>query len=456
MSKQQSIEKILNKLTKDELKGILLELAKQDEHLRNALLLQYGEGNNEQRLASYSKLIQSTVRRYAGRDGFIPYRETHRFAIEMLELLENFNAANDERLELEAALMILAEAIEAFQYADDSNGDIGILVDSALERIFMLTCSLNKQDLALHQYYMNRLLAVSTSGIFQGWDEFQIALFRICSKLSETEELREQLKAAIELQIDASATQTYGAYTQEALLMILYELIEAYGTSEEAELFIANHLLFPAFRALQISRRMESGDYTAVIELAKEGEQQDKGFPGLVIKWKNARYEAYKQLNLKQEQWLLAKELLLTGDYKYYQELESLNEEDELVFYRSMLAELKKVKGWGVREIYLKLISDKNDVEEMMSYVRSSPSSIESYAARLMDRYPEEVEQIYREFIDQLAETSSNRKDYKRVCKVIRQYGKTVGKDKQAAVIDKFTTQYARRPAFIDELENLR
>lgn len=181
-----------------------------------------------------------------------------------------------------------------------------------------------------------------------------------------------------------------------------------------------------------------------------------KGFPGLVIKWKNARYEAYKQLNLKQEQWLLAKELLLTGDYKYYQELESLNEEDELVFYRSMLAELKKVKGWGVREIYLKLISDKNDVEEMMSYVRSSPSSIESYAARLMDRYPEEVEQIYREFIERLAETSSNRKEYKRVCKVLKQYGKTVGKDKQAAVIDKFTTQYARRPAFIDELENLR
>ncbi|MOA57927.1 hypothetical protein D3C78_1822090 [compost metagenome] len=47
---------------------------------------------------------------------------------------------------------------------------------------------------------------------------------------------------------------------------------------------------------------MKDQDYYRAIELAEEGERKDKQLPGLISKWKAARYEAYKKLTLKQEQ----------------------------------------------------------------------------------------------------------------------------------------------------------
>jgi hypothetical protein len=52
-------------------------------------------------------------------------------------------------------------------------------------------------------------------------------------------------------------------------------------------------------------------DILFAIELAEQEERQDNKLPGLVSNWKKARYAAYKQLSLMQEQGQLAKELLL-------------------------------------------------------------------------------------------------------------------------------------------------
>ncbi|WP_410513480.1 hypothetical protein PaeBR_03205 [Paenibacillus sp. BR2-3] len=456
MVRQSEIEEVLNSLSKEELIRIISQVAEQDDAFKNGLLVKYVKGDHAQQIQSCKKLIDSIVKKYVGREGFIPYRETYGFATEMLKLLEDTNGAQDETLALEIALLVLAEGVAAYQYADDSDGDVGMLVEEALEQIREIAGSLDRQDVSAREIFFNRLLTMSKSGIFHGWEDYQTALFHICAEFADAENLREQLKASIENHIASNANNQYQKYSNEALLQILFQLIQDYGSKEEAGKFVQDHLHFTYFRDWAIRKSIEKRNYRRAIELAEEGEQQDRQLPGLISKWKAARYEAYKKLSLKQEQGQLAKELLLGGDYAYYHDLESLFEGDKEEFYRGIIAELRKSENWRARGVYLKLISDKNDLEEMMAYVRANPSAIEEYAPRLSADYREETEQIYSDHIYNAAGASSNRKEYQRVCAMLKRYKKIAGQASQSEILLQLKTQYNRRPAFLDELAKIK
>jgi len=456
MARRSDISKVLNSLSKEELIRIIIQVADQDELFKNGLLVKYVQGDHTEQLQLCKKLMDSIVNKYVGRDGFIPYRETYSFAMDMLDLLEETDEARDSGLALEIALLVLQEGVAAFQYADDSDGNIGMLVEESLESIRGIASSPDRQDASCREHVFERLLTVSNNEIFEGWEDYRIVLLRTCAELAEEEKLREQLKEDIERQIAVYTHDKHGKYTVEALLKLLFQLIRDYGSEEEADRFVEEHLSYTFFRKSAIETCMESGDYRRVIQLSQEGERQDQQLPGLLTQWKTARYEAYKKLSLKNEQRLLAKELLLGGDYTYYQDLESLAEGDKEEFYRGILAELKKGGNWKGRGVYLQLISDKNDLEEMMAYVRTTPTAVEEYAARLSKDYPEEVERIYRSYIHTVAGSSSNRKEYQRVCDMLKRYQRVFGKMSQSEIMLQLKEQYNRRPAFLDELSKVR
>lgn len=453
VARQTDISEILKSLSKEELIRIILQAAERDDMFKNSLLVKYAEGDLAEELQSCKKLMDSIVNQYLGRDRFISYRETYSFAQDMLGLLAETDGAKDGQLALEIALLVLQEAVEAFQYADDSSGNIGMLAEEVLERIHALASA---QDASHQERFFERLLAVSGSEAFEGWEDYRIGLLRICAGLAKAEKLRERLKAAIEEQIAVYTHDEYGRYTVETLLRLLFQLTREYGSEEEADKFVKEHLQYTFFRQSAIETCMKSGDYQRAVQLAQEGERQDRQLPGLLNQWKKARYEAYKKLSMKHEQRLLAKELLLGGDYAYYQELESLAEGSHEELYRGILAELKKDSDWTGRRIYLQLISDKNDLEEIMAYVRTVPSAIEEYAARLSHNYSEEVERIYRDHIYKTAGSSSNRKEYQQVRGMLTRYREIFGKTSQSEIILQLKEQYNRRPAFLDELSKVK
>lgn len=455
MVRQLKIQEVLKDLSQEELIAIVAEVAERDKMFKNSLLLKYGKGDHSGKIQSCKKLIQSIVKKYTGREGFIPYRETNGFATEMLMLLEDNVGTQNDPVALEIALLVLAECVEAFQYADDSNGDIGMLVAAVLEGIGIIASSQESSDPAVQEQYFTRLLTMSKSSVFEGWEDFRISLLEICTVFADVKELREQLIAVIRELIASNTNKEFGKYSTEALLGILFALVQKYGSEEEAARFMGEHLQFTSFREMAIEKSMQTGNYRLAIELAEQGEQQDKKLPGLVNKWKEARYAAYKKLSLKHEQGLLAKELLLDGDYDYYQELESLYEGDKEVLYQDILKELREAEKWGSRAVYLQLISDKNDLAEILAYVKANPTTIEEYAARLSASYEAEVEQIYSTYIYSAAAAASDRKQYKRVCAILKRYKKIAGQASQSEIIHQLAEQYNKRPAFLDELAKI-
>ncbi|MBP3040992.1 hypothetical protein J9303_16040 [Bacillaceae bacterium Marseille-Q3522] len=377
--KRTTIQEVLSNLAKEELINIIINIANHDVTLENSLMVKYSNGDNKQELETCRELIDAIVRKYTAREDYIKYSDTFAFVRELDDVVEKARNTEDVLLALDIAFLLLEEAIAAFEYADDSAGHIGFLVTETLELI--AEKATNRKEIG-HQkaQIFEKLLTQTDNKIFKGWLDYKIDLLNICFEFAENETLREQLRDKIESMYNKKSSD----YGNESMLHLLFRLIEQYGTQKEAEQFIHNHLQFPSFREKLLNKYFQEKNYYKVIELAKEGEKQDQQYLGLISKWKKFRYEAYKNLRLKEEQQTLAKELLFDGDFDYYQDLKELATGNYDVFYSNIKQELKAGKGWKTSRLFLKLIEEENDLDEMMDFVRDNPRYVEDYAEKLI------------------------------------------------------------------------
>jgi len=267
--------------------------------------------------------------------------------------------------------------------------------------------------------------------------------------------LRILLKNRIMAYFNNSTTDDYLTYYAETLLHILHRMLFVYGTDTEALQFEEDNSAYASFRKLLIERALKENNFEKVIVLAMDGEKQDKEYAGRTSKWKRIRYDAYKKLSLKAEQARLAKELLFDGNFEYYQELKALNIEDETTFYSKLKTSLKNDQRWQVKNMYVKLIEQEQDSEEIMAYVKENPAYIVKYAELLKGNYPDEVVVLYRNHIRAVSKDSSKRSAYQDVCALIRRYKKIAGKDDATELVNELLILYKRRPAFVDELRKI-
>jgi len=454
MPRHPSIKEILDTVSREELIKIIVAMAQKDETLENSLIVRYSKDDDTQELKKCKKLMESIVRKYQGREGFITYRETYGFTNEMEDILEKASDTDDVLLALDIAFLLLIEAIEAFQYADDSNGEIGQLVSETIDTIGEIVTDSTDLDSVLKGEIFDKLLKLSDDTVFDGWEDYRIDLLSLCVEFADVESLRNKLRQKIEDMMGENSGDAYKKYSDEAMLQILFEITDIHGTEEEAVEFIKQNLNYASFRELLIDKRTKEKNYQGVIELAMEGEKRDKQYAGLVSKWKKLRYEAYKQLSQKKEQQKLAKELLFDGNFEYYKELKELSTGNETALYNSLKQELKenKDRGWRGRSIYLQLIKQEKDLDEIMAFVRKNTESIEEYAGMLQEKFRDEVIDIYKEHIKAAASSAKNRRDYQGVSEMIKRYQKTAGKKNQETIINELTAFYKKRPAFVDEL----
>ncbi|OOM73782.1 hypothetical protein [Clostridium sp. BL-8] len=454
-AKEPEIKEVLSGLSKEKLIAIILDIIQKDKTLKDSLIVRYSKGNSEQELNKCKKLINSIVRKHLGREGFISYREAGYFVSDMEELLEKIRETEDIVLALDIAFLVIDEGIEAFEYADDSDGDIGYLVSETIDLIGEVISYNEDIDINIKDQLFDRLLNKGESKIFDGWTDYRMGILELCAEVATTEALRDKLKTKLNYLIDKNSNNEYMKYSNERMLHILFNMVNKYDTEEEAEQFIKDNLKFSSFRELFINKYLEEKNYEKVIELTLDGEEQDKRFAGLILKWKQIRYLAYKELSMKEDQRNLATELLFKGKFEYYKELKELAE-DKISFYNNLKQELKTKEDWHSKSMFLKIIWEEKDLDEIMSYVREDPTSIDGYAEILMDKFKDEVIEIYKKYIKFEASRATNRSHYKNVCTIIRKYKKIAGKQSETPIINELIALYRKKPAFLDELSKVK
>ncbi|AWZ48605.1 hypothetical protein C3495_07135 [Clostridiaceae bacterium 14S0207] len=456
VTKLPEINEVLNTLSKENLIKIIIELTESNTTLKNNLILRYSKGTKEQELKKCKMFIESIVSKYTSREGFVSYNETYNFVNEMQNVLEKSRNTDDILLALDIAFLLLNESIEAFEYADDSNGNIGCLISQTIDLIKELLTDNVNLDIKLRENIFNKLIKESDNKIFDGWEDYSIDILSLCVKFADVECLRNKLIMKLKHNLAQNSNNAYERYNNEQTLTIMFQVINLYGTKEESLEFIKQNLKYSSFRELLIDKFIQEKNFYKVIELAIEGERQDKRLQGLVLKWKKIRYEAYKKLSLKEEQKILAKELILQGNFDYYKELKELITYDKTIFYNNLKQELKNNEGWYNKSIYLNLIVYEKDFDEIAEFVRENPQYIEQYDEILLERSKDEVIELYKKYIKLKAEFSSNRKNYQGVCRILRKYKKIAGKNNFETIVNELIGLYRKRPAFLDELSKIR
>jgi len=107
------------------------------------------------------------------------------------------------------------------------------------------------------------------------------------------------------------------------------------------------------------------------------------------------------------------------------------------------------------QDVYTRILIEEGEKQKLLEYVQGSPSSVETYYRHLIPEFKEEIYILFLQHIEQSATRAGNRKDYQRVCAIIRNLIKAGGKERALEIKLKLFNKYANRPAFRDELSRV-
>jgi hypothetical protein len=457
-AKPPRMEDILSKSTKEELVGFLLEIAAEYEEIKQRMELNFGDTNDGEEIRKSVELIRTFFNKNSDRYDFVAYGDTYQ-AVRGAELVarKGRDAFEHKRIlhALDLTLCVIHELMDLMESCDDSAGYVGEAIERNLAFIKTMVEEAEFNPVTKEGFF-NKIMEEASNAHYHGWTDWRVELLQHVSVLADIPLLRNRLEHHLQAMVDDAEGDSWSVnYFTEKVFQIRYNMILQNEGQKTALNFVVQNLQFASFRKMAIGRAMKSKEYEQVIKLALEGEAKDKALPGLVNDWKEYRYTAYVLSGKLAEQRALAMDFILDGSFEYYEELKGTHSEKEwaVVYPRIivLLEEQKKV----YRDIYTRILIEEGETKKLLAYVKKNPSTVENYYEHLIPECREEVFDLFLEYIEQLAVRASNRQDYQRVCASIQNLKKAGGKDHASEIKQKLFINYARRPAFRDELTKI-
>jgi hypothetical protein len=291
---------------------------------------------------------------------------------------------------------------------------------------------------------------------YEGWSDWRISLLRICIYFSGDDNLRIELEKQFDIMMKSTSDTSWSAqYDIQNVKLLQLELIERNEGAEKALQFIHNNIQYSPFREKEIVHLMEKAEYQEVVRLCEEGEELDKEYQGLVHQWKKYRLQAYEMLCDLKKQRELTLEFLYGNEYLYYSKLKNLYHPNEWgVIQQEILKTFEKQPY--PPSAYVEILKEEKFNDKLLEYCMQHVSSIQNLYPYLIEDYFEEVNELFKKYIESVAEQASDRKKYKNVCSLIKTYKKVCGDINAHKIIGELIYKYKRKPAFVDELGKLK
>jgi hypothetical protein len=457
-SNEIDLKSILLNQQKEELINVIIELTEEFPEIEKRLLFKYAPSNDE--IALSKKLIREYITS-AKRNGFIDWRHVDH-ALQGAELTLVKAQEKVEKGDTESAVLlaiaVLAPVIKMLQYADDSNGSVGNVMNGAIHTIGdAVTTSLDRLNDKEQKKIFEMIMKEALKDHYSGWSDWRFALLRICIYFSPLKDLRKKLEKQLEALLEKTESSWSVEYDNTQVKLLQLEIIEKCDGAASAERFIYENIQKSEFREKAIAKIFEKGEYEKVIPLCLDGEIADKSYPGLVKKWKEYRFQAYELIGDVEQQRILAKELLFHNDFNYYTKLKGLytvSDWDEVL--KGILESFEKKGGGYYSDTYLSILIEENLTDQLLNYCRNRISSITELYPYLIKDYLEEVNCLFNQFIKKSAVDATDRKKYRKVCELIKTYKKACGTIQSHKLIGELREEHNRRPAFLDELGKIR
>ncbi|WP_240377172.1 cut8/STS1 family protein [Bacillus piscicola] len=456
-NKETDIKSLISSLSKEEMAAIILDVCERYPEVEKRIVFTYAPAEDEVKAAK--KVIKECINRYKKR-GFINYHDVFP-ALQGAEM--TLEKADDkvERGETETAVLlsltVMGSVVAMIGHSDDSSGHAGFVIDQALKAINKaIESGVKDMNESERHTLFTALMKEARLKRYDGWTNWRLALMRCCVYLCDTNERRKKLENELSKMLEAVPKQAWGRQSQiQQVKLIQLEVIEFCDGDAAAETFIHANLEHSAFREKAIERLLAKEEYKEVIKLCEQGLEIDKDYRGLGTTWKKYQLQAYEALGDIQKQRELLLEFLYGNDSTYYPKLKNLYSPEEWPQVLQEIVDTFKQMPY-LPSTYEEILIEEGLTAELLESCKKTLLAIEHLYPYLVEEYPEAVNELFIKHIKEEADRSTERKQYRQVCKTIRLYQKACGTDPAQTLIEELKDTHKRRPAFLDELNKIK
>ncbi len=450
----QQVKELLKAIPHNELIEFVQENSKKDKKFRNYFLASFGHLSQNQSKEFYQKQIHSILQSAAGRDGWIGWSDM-KYVVNttesFLENAEKYLANNNFENVFFISTALLEEMTEAFQYGDDSNGDLGYFAESAIALLSKL--AQEKLPKILKDEIFEYCISSFNQRLFDGWD-WHLGMLHLACELIEKES---------DADIILSCLDTInGEYEREQAQAVKLDLLRKFKDEKEVEKYINKHISNSSIRTKEIEKAFKNKDFERVISLSKDGiEYDEKDKPGLVKIWYNWLLKVAQSQKDTSKVIEYSRFLFIDNfhpEQDYYQILkENIEDEKWHPFLEEIIKEITPKQRWGYTPLIRKIYISEEWWDRLFLMLKQNLSmeNIQQNEQYLAKDYSSELIELYSGRITNYVEKYIGRNHYQTACKYLRRMKKLGGNDKVNQLIELFRRQYPQRRALMDELNRV-
>ncbi|NUU61572.1 hypothetical protein [Paenibacillus agri] len=454
----------LSKLSKDDLVTLLVNFSEDIDEVKRALSLRFMDTDDKNALSEYKKIIRSYIKQSSDRYGFVTYRNVSYAVVGAEQIMKQAEDALEGGKAIRAAeisFCVMHEMGNLLQKCDDSGGIVGGMIQECLSLVRSVTTYIEESDRKVKSKLFKLLLKEAGHSSLKGWSDWQLSLLEsavhVMTDHAEKDLWNDTIKRLVS---EEDSHLSKNSYFLEHSAWLRYQIIERFDGESQAQQYLQSHLEYTVFRKKAIEQAIQKQDLDKALQLAKQGEKKDraKRFHGLVNEWKAYQYEIYGLTNQLEKQIEIAEEFVLDGEYLYYSRLKGLYSADDWkIAYERLLNELNKSdRSWSADSLYRRILVEENETQRLFNYVKEYKRAVLEYYPHLVSKYADDVFALFSQLILEETAVSSNRKEYQKVCGMIRHLIKAGGKLQAEMIIEQLCNDYPKRSAMIDELQKIK
>lgn len=452
---KRELQEVIAGIPIKELQEIVFTQATSDDFLYNRIMTKYAL-ITPRHMIRLKQQVNDIGYHYSDRSGFVDYYHATDYTDALNTLLyENIPLLLEKNYRMEAFELVNCVFYEiGNRDMDDSDGGTLFVADNCYEywQTILQECN-DKEKESMFQWFQEH-----QENYVIDYLEDYISDF-LLNEFHDEEILQKKLHMLDEkiakFQKENYSGDSYSAYygvvnNITARIRLMQEL--NYSKQEIRE-YRQKYRNFSEIRKMEIQEYLSGGKYEEAIAVLKESKSLDADKAGVVAEYSQQLIQIYEKRNMQKE---YAQELeyqvfeCMQRDLEYIAKLKKLYSETEWEEQRERFLQ-GKTSSW----IRYEFLVEEELFEELLREIQKNQSvyALDQYEKVLKKHLPNEVRDIYVQYVKKGAIQTADRKAYKYLMsylKKITKYpnGKKIAQD----IAESWRQDYKRRPAMMDEL----
>ncbi len=449
------VNELLELASTEDLQQFIREQAELDKRFRDLFLSAFTHLNPDASKSFYKKQVRSILRSAGANRGFIDWRNAGEVGLQIDRLLvaaerHVTNGAFDSAIMISSAIM--EEMVKAFDFADDSYGDIGGSIQGAFDVIARIASESNEEQ--ARKRVLEYCFEAFQKRVFEDWN-WHLGLLELAAGIIQTPKEKEMILKLLD-------QGDFSGYELDSAKLIRYAVHVRMQNEEAAQKLMLENISIPAFRKMAIEQAMQKSDFPKAYQYALEGIEFDReNKPGRVRQWYNwllkiAQKESRPERIIEYARHLFLDDFMQEQDY--YEILKAHVEPGKWnAFVEGMIREITGNGQWASSRLVESIFVREKWWHRLLELVKASRDldTIERNERYLAADYSEDLIEMYAEQVLQYMEDHMGRKHYENACRYLRRMIKLGGWVKANELVLYLRQRYSRRSALMQELDNV-